>query len=133
MLKDLYQELPEFSAILTFVDAIFSEINIGLLIYHVADREKIESAKLIYANKEASRYTGTDLRQRIGMTIFEAFPDLAETELPRVFSEVINRNEPRRVGPVEYGDQEVMHAAYETRAFPMPNSCLGVIFEVVTP
>ena len=33
---------------------------------------------------------------------------------------------------VEYGDREVRQARYETRAFPMPNACLGVIFENIS-
>jgi len=129
MLKELYRELPEFSAILTFVDAIFAEINIGLLIYYVKDPTKIGSAKLIYANKQASRCTGTDLRHRVGMLIFEAFPGLEGTDASAAFQKVVNTGESSRVGLVEYGDEDVKHAKYSTRAFPMPNSCLGVIFE----
>ena len=132
MLKELYSELPEFSAILTFVDAIFAELNIGLLIYHVKDPDKIESAKLIYANKQASKCTGTDLRQRVGMAIFNAFPGLAGTEAAAVFQKVVSTREPSRVGLVEYGDKDVKHAKYSTRAFPMPSSCMGVIFENVS-
>jgi len=132
MVRNIYQELPEFSAILTFVDAIFSELNIGLLIYHVADVKQIDSARLIYANKQASRCTGTDLRERVGMRIFEAFPALADSAAARVFARVVATREPSRVGVVEYGDRDVRQARYETRAFPMPSACLGVIFENVS-
>jgi len=132
MIKNIYSELPEFSAILTFVDAIFSEINIGLLIYHVADREKIESARLIYTNKQASLCTGTDLRERVGMHIFEAFPALADSDAARVFAKVVATRESSKVGVVEYGDQDVQQARYETRAFPMPHSCLGVMIENIS-
>lgn len=132
MIRNIYQELPEFSAILTFVDAIFSEINIGLLIYHVTEEKQIDSARLIYANKQASRCTGTDLRERVGMQIFEAFPALADSNAARVFAKVVATREPSKVGVVEYGDKDVKQARYETRAFPMPNSCLGVMFENVS-
>ena len=132
MIRNIYQELPEFSAILTFVDAIFSEINIGLLIYHVTDEKQIDSARLIYANQQASRCTGTDLRERVGMQIFEAFPALADSNAARVFAKVVAMREPSKVGVVEYGDKDVKQARYETRAFPMPNSCLGVMFENVS-
>ena len=75
-----FYESPDFAAILTFIDAIFSELNMGLFIYHVEDPTKIDSARLIYANKEASRCTGTDLRRMLGKQIFNAFPYLAETK-----------------------------------------------------
>jgi hypothetical protein len=132
MIKNLYQELPEFSAILTFVDAIFAEINIGLLIYHVPDRDEISGARLIYANKQASICTGTDLGERVGMQIFEAFPTLENTDVSRAFASVVATRQPRKVGVVEYGDHDVRQARYETRAFPMPHSCLGVIFENIS-
>jgi len=132
MIRNIYQELPEFSAILTFVDAIFSELNIGLLICHVVDAEQIDSARLIYANKQASRCAGTDLRERVGMQVFEAFPALAGSKAARVFAKVVATREPSKVGVVEYGDQEVQQARFEARAFPMPNSCFGVIIENVS-
>jgi len=123
-----YYEIPQFSAILSFIDAIFSEINIGLLIYHVEDPSDIHSARLIYANKKASRYTGTDLQNLVGKYIFEAFPGLVDTEIPRLYSEVVQEKQARLVGVVEYSDDRVKHGKYATRAFPMPSSCIGVAF-----
>ncbi len=33
------------------------------------------------------------------------------------------------MGIVEYQDDNVQLGRYETRAFPMPNDCIGVLFE----
>jgi hypothetical protein len=129
--NELYYESPDFAAILTFIDAIFSELNLGLFIYHVEDPKDISTSRLIYANKEASRCTGTDLRRMLGKTIFEAFPYLDETEAPDRFAEVIKTRKPVHVGVVEYSDNDVRHGKYSTRAFPMPRGCFGVIFEVL--
>jgi hypothetical protein len=131
MAEKYYFESPDFAAILTFIDAIFSELNLGLFIYNVENPEDISSARLIYANKEASRCTGTDCRRLLGKRIFEAFPYLSETAAPKAFSEVIKTKKPVRIGIVEYADQLVKHARFPTRAFPMPRDCFGVIFELI--
>jgi hypothetical protein len=131
MSDEQYYELPEFAAILSFVDAIFAEINIGLLIYHVENPGEIRSARLIYANKQASACTGTDLRPRLGQPIFEAFPRLIGTEVPRAILEVANDQRPRRLGVVGYEDEQIRPGAFATRVFPMPHGCVGVLFEKV--
>jgi hypothetical protein len=126
-----YYESPDFAAILTFIDAIFSELNFGLFIYNVENTEDISTARLIYANKEASRCTGTDCRRLLGKRMYEAFPYLAETAAPKCFSDVIRTKKPVQIGIVEYADQLVKHAKYATKAFPMPRDCFGVIFEKI--
>ena len=129
--KAIYYELPEFSAILSFIDAIFRELNMGLFIYHMEDLEEPASLKLIYANKEASKSTGTDLRQMIGKPILEAFPNLRQSQIPQLFSEVANSKESRRVDEFEYADDNLERKNYRVKAFPMPNDCVGVLFERV--
>jgi hypothetical protein len=126
-----YFELPEFSAILTFIDAIFAEINMGLLIYHVENVEDIRTARLIYANRQASEFTGTDLGRQIGKLIFDAFPFLKGTEVERLYQEVAAEKKSRHLGIVEYEDENVRRGRYSTRAFPMPSDCIGILFETV--
>jgi hypothetical protein len=125
-----YYELPEYSAILTFVDAVFSQINIGLLIYHLERPDDPASLRLIYANAEASRCTGTDLGDRIGKFILEAFPNLGD-DLPRIYTSVATKEIPQRLGIVSYKDDQLQEASYAVRAFPMPSSCVGILFENV--
>ena len=127
-----YIEHPEFAGILTFVDAIFAELNVGLLIYHVVDPSQIETAQLIYANRRASLYTKTDLQERIGMRIFDAFPALLASRTAEQFGEVIATGEGRRIGIIEYQDENIPRARFATKAFPMPRQCFGVIFEKMT-
>jgi len=123
-------ELPAYSAILTFVEAIFAEINIGLLIYHVEDAERVERLKLIYANKQASRFTGTDLGQLVGRHIFDAFPGLRETDIPQFFLDVARTRQSHRYAEaLDYGDAKVVRGRYTVKAFPMPYQCVGVLFE----
>lgn len=129
MERQQFYELPRFAPILTFVDAIFSEINIGLFIYHVERPEDIRTARLIYANREASLVTGTDVGQLVGKLILDAFPQLEGSRVLEAFADVIRTQESRRVGVVEYADANVRPGRYVTRAFPMPDGCFGVVFD----
>jgi PAS domain-containing protein len=119
--------LPEFGPIIGVLDALLSELNLGLFIYHlgVADDEK--TLRLVYANREAARSTGLDVDKRLGKFIHEAFPPLAETDLPQTFMEVVMTQTSRRI-EVPYAEEgETVH--YSVRAFPMPANCMGVLFE----
>jgi hypothetical protein len=91
---------------MSLVSSIFSELNIGLFIYHLEDSRNPRTLKLVYANKTASQYTGTDVTKLVGKYILEAFPALAETDLPELYAEVVNRNESRNIGAFEYGCDE---------------------------
>jgi len=124
-----FYELPEFAPILSFVDSIFAQLNLGLLIYHCEDSSDPSRLRLIYANREASICTGTELQDRVGKLILEAFPSLGETDLPATYLGIINDKQPRRLGRVEYSDDAMEEAAYPVRAFPMPANCVGVMFE----
>jgi hypothetical protein len=131
MTDQQYFKLPEFSGILTFIDAIFAQINLGLLIYHVENPQDIRTARLIYANKQASEFTGTDLRRQVGKLIFDAFPYLVDTEVPLLYQEVASQKKSHHVGIVDYEDENVRRGRYSTRAFPMPSDCIGIFFETV--
>ena len=45
----------------------------GLLIYHAEKPDDVSSYRLIYANREASRCTGTDLGHVVGMDVMDRF------------------------------------------------------------
>lgn len=111
---------------------ICSNMNIGLLMHHVADPDDLKSIRFIYANDEASKYTGTDLSKLLGKPLHEAFPGLSETEIPETFAEVVRTQEARTIGVLEYQDENVKQGFYSVKAFPLSNNCVGVAFENVT-
>ena len=126
-----YYVLPEYSAILSFVDSIFSEINMGLLIYHLETPGDESQFRLIYANREASHCTGADLQEMVGKLILDAFPSLAKTDLPSTYLEIAEKKEPQGLGVVEYEDEHLERRKYRVKAFPMPSACVGVLFETL--
>lgn len=116
-------------AVVHAASQLLQDINEGVLIYHLEDKQHEGSLKLLFANQEASRHTGADLQKRIGKYILEAFPSLQETELPKVYSDVVRSGKASKVGAVEYADQSIGPGAYSVKAFPMPADCVAVIFE----
>ena len=126
-----FYELPEYAAILTLLDSVLAEINLGLLIYHLESEDDPQRLKLIYANAAASRYTGANLEPRVGQYICEAFPSLADTEVPRTYFEVARGGKAVHLGNIRYEDAELPAHVYSVRAFRMPLACVGVLFERV--
>ena len=122
-------ELPEYAAILALLDSVLAELNLGLLIYRLESNDDPNQLRLIYANAEASRCTDTDLKPKVGMTICEAFPSLAGTEVPPTYFRVADGGEAVHLGNLRYRDDELADRTYSVRAFPMPLRCVGVLFE----
>ncbi len=126
-------DLSDIDTMMSLVSSIFSELNIGFLIYHLEKIENPTTLKLLYTNKAASQYTGTDLSKLVGKYILEAFPGLAESDLPEIYAEVVKTKESRNIGAFEYGgDENIEKGYYSVKAFPMPNDCVGIIFENIT-
>lgn len=125
--------LSDIPTMMSMVSSIFSELNIGLFIYHLEDRKSSRTLKLVYANKTAAQYTGADVTRLVGKYILEAFPALAETDLPELYAEVVNTQESRNIGAFEYvGDENIGRSHYSVKAFPMPSDCVGIVFENIT-
>ena len=123
---------PNLDEITSWVSSVLAEINVGLLIYHLEEPGDPMSLRLVYANRAASDFTGTDLGQLVGMRILEAFPALAETGLPAAYLDAIESQRSLELGTTEYGDENVEQGFYSVKAFPMPSDCAGVIFENIT-
>ncbi len=125
-------DLSEVNMMTGLIDAVFSEMNIGLVIYRMENLSEVSSLKLVYANRQASKYTGTDLSQLVGKYIFDNSPFLAETDIPQIFAEVAITKQPHTIGAMEYRDENVQKGYFASKAFPMPNDCVGIIFENIT-
>lgn len=121
--------LPDVTHLIQFIQSVFTNMNVGLLVYQLEDADDDASLRLLYANDEASAYTGGDLQQLVGKTILEAFPALAGTDLPQTYAEVAREKRARELGTIEYEDENLEKSYYAVKAFPMPHHCLGVIFE----
>ena len=107
-------------------------MSIGLILFHAENLSETDRLKPIFINRAASEYTGTDLDQLIGEYIFDAFPDLAKTDIPRLVLEVARTKKSQNLGAMEYGDNHVRKGYYAVKAFPMPKDCVGLTLEDIT-
>ena len=130
--KDPFEAISD-EAMVEFISTMFAELNIGLLIYQLQDRNDPMTLKLLYANPMASAYTRTDLTEVIGQQICEAFPSLADTELPEHFAEVVRTGKAENLGAIEYaGDNRIRRGFFSVKAFPINATMMGVVFENVS-
>jgi hypothetical protein len=126
-------DVSDIDTMMSLVSSIFSELNIGFLIYHLEELENPNTLKLLYANKAASQYTGADLSKLVGKYILEAFPGLVGSDLPEIYVDVVKTKQSRNIGAFEYGgDENIEKGYYSVKAFPMPNDCVGIVFENIT-
>lgn len=123
----------EIEAMTNVVSSIFTNLNVGLLIYQLEVPGEPRTLRLVYVNEAASNYTGADLTRRTGRFILDAFPGLAGSDLPRTYADVASGAKPVDLGSFEYpGDESIGHSYYAVKAFPMPHNCVGIIFENIT-
>jgi signal transduction histidine kinase len=112
--------------------SILENAAVGVFVYRLEKPDDIASLRLIFANGEASRATQSQLEGLVGKRIFEAFPNLAETELPRQFHEVLRTRQAKKLGDTRYGDEAIPTATFEVEASPIDDQLLVVTFRNVT-
>ena len=113
---------------------IFSNIQVGLHIYHLEDNNDKEgiTLRMISANQAAADFTGVSIEDVVGKTLDENFPGLREKGIPQIYAEVARSGKLRTLEDVYYGDERVIEGAFAVKAFPLPNNCVGVAFENIT-
>lgn len=129
--KKKSQQIRSVEDLLSVMEQVFADMNVGILIYHLEDAKDERKLRFIYANREAAIYTRVDLQPRIGKYILDAFPSLRQTELPRQYFELAKKKGSRQIGVVKYADEEMQSGAYAVKAFSLPADCVCVLFEDV--
>jgi len=111
---------------------IVENMESGLHVYHLEDPDDDRTLRFIGGNPAAERITGAPLSAFIGRTLDENFPALREAGIPQAYAEVARTGRPWRTDQLLYGDDRVITAAYAVRVFPLPDRCVGVVFEDAT-
>ncbi|THB71939.1 MAG: PAS domain-containing protein [Desulfovibrio sp.] len=99
----------------------------GMLFYALKQGDLI----LRGANQSAEDILGVPVLDRIGLSIEQAFPGMAEAEAPGLFREVIRTGEPFYGEQMYYTDEEIQ-GAYEFHAFRHTPNAVAVMFLDVT-
>ena len=111
---------------------IVDRMQAGLYVYHLDDPADDRSLRLVTANPASARNIGLPIEEIIGRSIDELFPRLRKDGIPRRFAEVVRSGEGFEVGAFGYEDQRFGLRFYTFKVFPLPGSCVGVLFEDVT-
>ncbi len=113
---------------------IVQNMQIGLIVWHLQDLHDVHSFRLVDINPAARQILQITAcpRDLIGQRMEEVFPSLMESAFPGIYASVIRSGKERDLGEIRYGDEVMPEGIYATKAFPLPNQCLGLMFEDIT-
>lgn len=113
---------------------IVQTMQIGLIVWQMQDLDDISSFKLFDINPAARQilHISVHTEELIGQSMTKVFPCLTESAFPSIYASVIRSGTVRDLGEVRYGDDNVPEGIYATKAFPLPNQCVGLVFEDIT-
>jgi two-component system sensor kinase FixL len=128
--RDLTEQRKAEETIRLYQDLV-SNAPIGLVIYCLEKSNDHEELRLVSANPAASQLWGIQLDEHIGQTMVELQPAIEKTYVQR-FIGVIRSGRLDDLGEVPYGDERTPTRLWSTKAFPLPDNCVGIAFEDVT-
>jgi PAS domain S-box-containing protein len=111
---------------------IISNIQTGIYVYQLADREDDRTLTMVYANKASESFTGVPPERVIDRTLDENFPGLRAMGIPQRYAEVVRSGKAIELEDVYYGDARVISSWFAVKAFPLPHNCVGVSFDKIT-
>jgi PAS domain S-box-containing protein len=113
---------------------IVRNMQIGVIVWHLEDLEDIRSFRLVDMNRAAAEilHVQAPRQELIGKLMAEVFPCLPQTECPQLYAEVIRTKTVCDLGEIRYADEFVSEGIFSTKAFSLPNNCVGLAFEDVS-
>src|SRR5712691_1973603 len=111
---------------------IVRNMQIGLYVYHLEDINDDRTLRLVATNPAATQFTGVAVESVVGKTLDENFPGLRARGIPQTYAEVVRSGQAVEREAVSYGDDRILQGAFSVKAFPLPNQCMGVVFENIT-
>lgn len=104
----------------------------GLIVLRLEDMENENTLRFVLANPACEQMTGVPFRHFEGKLAVEVLPALENTEILSILARVIRTGRTVNLGEIRYGDAEIKEGFYSTKAFPLPDRCIGIVFENVT-
>jgi PAS domain S-box-containing protein len=111
---------------------IVQNMQVGLYVYHLENLEDDHSLRLVAANPRSAGLLGLTEREIVGRTIDEIFPNLRTAGIPGKFAGVVRNGLPLNVEDFYYADTIINEACFSFKVFPLPDNCVGVLFEDIT-
>lgn len=113
-------------------DQIVENMQIGLYVYRLENINDDTTLRAIASNPAATKFTGLEMADVLGMTIDEIFPHLRTKNIPQVFASVIRSQKAVEIEDIDCDEGDRITRAFSIKAFPLPNNCVGVAFENIT-
>ncbi|MDQ2098611.1 MAG: PAS domain S-box protein [Tychonema bourrellyi B0820] len=113
-------------------DQIVENMQIGLYVYHLENMDDDSTLRAIASNPAATKFTGLEMADVLGMTIDEIFPKSRSKNIPQVFSSVIRNQKAVELEDIDCDESGRITRTLSIKAFPLPNNCIGVAFENIT-
>lgn len=111
---------------------ILNNVQIGLIVWHLENIDDIRTCKLVAANTATIQFTGVALEGLIGKTMAECFPALIDTEVPKMYAEVIRSGKVKNLKDDYFTNTGNFKTVFSVKAFPLTNNCVGVAFVDIT-
>lgn len=110
---------------------IVKSVPIGLLIWRLENLDDDTSLRLLDANPSASRLLGVDVQGLLNKLILDAFPG-NEPKTMKAYADVVRTGAAVAIDDVHYGNDRIAASDWAIKAFPLPDSRLGLAFENIS-
>ncbi|MCX5753046.1 MAG: PAS domain S-box protein, partial [Candidatus Krumholzibacteria bacterium] len=114
-----------------YSDIVLS-MQVGLYVYRLDDPDDDKSLRLVALNPASLAIVNLPEDKVIGRKIDDIFPGLGELGVRGQFADVVRTGIPFENKEFFYGDSNVGSSWFAFKAFPLPDSCVGVLFETIT-
>lgn len=111
---------------------IIGNMQNGIHIYKMENRDGEDIFRFLMGNPASEQITGVPVADLIGKTMFENFPKLKETGLAAQYAALARGGHAVTPGELLYEDERIPRKWFFVKAFPLPDQCLGVMFEDIT-
>lgn len=118
---------------------VLKNLPLGIVIYHFEDVENPASLRIIMANQEAARLTGSDFSVLQGRRLAEILPinEPQTAAIIRTYADAIRSNQPYNLGEIPFEtttlhENVAVKGVYTMQVLPLPKQYVCLLIEDVT-
>ncbi|MBE9040111.1 PAS domain S-box protein [Oscillatoriales cyanobacterium LEGE 11467] len=103
----------------------------GFYLWQLEDPDDISSFRLLLANPAAEKFIAVPNRNVLGRTLQTGFPQMFETELPKLYRQVAISGQKRKLD-IDYTIASGETRTFSVKLFALEGRCLGMLFNDIT-
>jgi PAS domain S-box-containing protein len=129
---DVTEKERDEARIRIFAD-IFRNIQVGLYIWKLDDRNDPGGFRLVASNSAATTLTGIPMEDILGKTVREVFPvSVMNNGLAEKCRQALLSQTATDLGEFFYTDHRIAPSTFTAKVFPLPNDTVGIAFENIS-